>query len=173
MILVPHRASVQAMASEVSAAIAWSQRHGLEFDHDQDELTVWLALSGPGIEPNTTEDYLLRGRFDDYRAIAPEWLFVHPLTREIVGDAAFPNPMGPGAFGPSLFIQGSTGPLICAHFNRLAYASNGGVHGDWGDATSWLMRRPGQTWAADIGSMLDRIYRDIPYTRGRKAPLLD
>ncbi len=171
MIAVPRRASIQAVAAEIPAAIAWSARHGLTLEHDEDELTLWLALTGPSAEPGTVEEYLLRGRFDDYRAVAPEWLFVDPRTREEIGADAFPAPPGVGAFGASLFIQNNSRVLICAHFNRLAYASHGGVHGDWGETTSWLTRRPGQTYATNIGSMLDRIYRDMAYTRGRRAPV--
>jgi hypothetical protein len=171
MIAVPKRASVEAVAEELPAAIAWAQRNELKIEHDRDELTVYLHLTGPAVTDGHIEHYLLRGRFDDYRAIAPEWVFVDPRTRGSVGDAAFPHAPAGGAFGASLFIQGNGGALICAHFNRLAYATDGGVHTDWGETTSWLTRRSGQTFAPNIGSMLDRISRDMPYTQGRKAPL--
>jgi hypothetical protein len=167
MLVVPRRASAQAVLTELPAAAAWADRHGLRFESDEEALAIWLGLTGPGAEPGTSVEYLLRGRFDNYRAIAPEWLFVDSATREEIGEAAFPNPTGQGAFGPSLFIRGPSGPLICAHFNRLAYSVNGGVHTDWGETTSWLTRRPGQTYATEIGSMMDRIYREMPHTSGR------
>src|SRR3954469_7862159 len=100
------------MAAEMSATVAWASRHELLLEYNPERLTLWLALTADGTaERSAPERYLLRGRFDGYRGVPPEWTFVHPDTREEIGAAAFPHPdpLRPPPLGPSLFIDGSNG----------------------------------------------------------------
>jgi hypothetical protein len=165
MTLVPRVAVVQVVVDELVPAAAWAARQGLELTTDIERLRLELRLGGPSAE--SLEQYLLVGEFDDYRAIPPRWIFVHPESGEEVGQAAFPAP-GSTPFGASLF---HTAPVICAHFNRLAYSDAGGPHSDWGGLANWQNVGPGQAMALNIASMLDRIYRDLAFSRGRMAPL--
>jgi hypothetical protein len=152
--------------SEMPAALAWAARHGLEADGDGEALELRVRMTSSGGEP-----YLLEGRFDSYRAIAPAWRFLHPDTGEPAGGAAFPHPAPSSPWGTVLLTGGPAGPVICAHFNRLAYGEHNGPHPDWGPVTNWPNVAPGQARADTIAGMVDRIYRDVWLSPHRLAPL--
>lgn len=169
MLLIPTSVTHEAVAAEVLAATAWADRHSLPLTFDAEALRIEVLMAGPSADGTVgAQNYLLVGELDSFPAIAPAWTFLHPETRE-TGAHAFP--MVPSSqFGPGLFIQGGpTGWLICAPFNRLAYAEHQGVHGDWGGATTWKTPRSPYTAVTTIGGMLDRIWREVLQSTGRAS----
>jgi hypothetical protein len=149
--------------TEMPAALRWAARVGLDLSYDPRSLTGQLAISGPATaDDEPDEAYLITADFDQYRLLPPIWKFVHPHTREDIGPGAYPRPVGPSA----LHGQG----LVCAHWNRMAYAEHGGPHGEWGGPSSWQQPVTG-TVALTIPDMLDRLVREVSWSRGRMAPL--
>jgi hypothetical protein len=107
---------------------------------------------------------LLNVDFAGYRTVPPLWRCVDPRTSAAIGAAAYPKPSP----GQSSIFHGNG--LICAPWNRGAYAENGGPHQDWNGATNWA-RVPNYTVALTIGEMVDVLYRQTRAARGRYAPL--
>ncbi|HMJ35621.1 MAG TPA: hypothetical protein VK501_17055 [Baekduia sp.] len=162
------------VAEELPAAKAWAQRRGRQLSFDEEALSLTLPLYGPRASDNgDPEAYCLRGTFDDYRAVPPTWWFIHPDSEADIGPAAYPASPSPHPRGSGLFLaSGPTGAVICAHFNRLAYAEEQGPHGDWGATTNWLNTPPSNyTRAETIGDMLARISLEVDESQGRMAPL--
>jgi hypothetical protein len=162
---------------ELLAAMSEARRSGLEPVWDPNELCLRMAIKGPpapapgepplvagAAEPSMwTEPYLLEGVFDDYRTLPPIWRFLDPRDGRDVGTAAYPQPLGPSVF----HTQG----LICAHFNRMAYAENGGPHGNWNGTTAWQQPVEG-TIAMHVAAMLARLIWEVRYnSAGRMAEL--
>lgn len=162
------------VAEEMAAAEAWATRCGYDLSYDADALTISLPLLGadPG-GGDGGERYLLTGVLDDYRAVPPAWRFVHPDTAADIGPPAYPAGPNPNPRGSTLFTTGGpTGAVICAHFNRLAYAEHDGIHPDWGPPNNWLTLPPSAyTRAETIGDMLARIELEVRESPGRMAPL--
>jgi hypothetical protein len=149
---------------EVPAAVAWARRRGLDLAYDATALTVRLVLDGPGVsDQRPCERYVVQGVLEDYDVLPPAWRFIDPRTAGVIGQAAYPRPVG------NSVLHGNG--VICAPWNRLAYQVDGGPHGDWGPTTGWKMPRSGYTQALTIPDMLDRIHREVKRSRGRMAPL--
>lgn len=149
--------------TEMPAALRWAARTGLDLVYDSRSLTAHLAITGPADAENKADEaFLITADFDQYRLLPPIWKFVHPHTRQEIGLPAYPRPVGPSVFHG----QG----LICAHWSRMAYAEHGGPHGDWGGAGDWQQPRTG-TVALTIPDMLDRLVREVGWSRGRMGPL--
>lgn len=156
---------------ELPGAQAWADRAGLELTYDPDRLRLRVHLEGPGAD-GASERYLLEGRLEDYKTLPPIWHFVHPETAAEIGAGAFPaapqTPLG----GSSIIIaHGTRGAVICAHFNRLAFAEQGGPHADWGELSSWQNVNTGHTVATTLGDMLERINIEVKASPGRMALL--
>lgn len=145
------------------AALTWAARRGLDLRYESESLTASLRLVGPpAAEAQPGEAYLLTGCFERYRLLPPIWKFVHPTTGADIGLAAYPRPVDASV----LHGQG----LICAHWSRLAYSEHGGPHGNWGGPSSW--QRPVEgTVALTIPDMVDRLVREVNWSRGRMAVL--
>lgn len=150
---------------ELPAAVAWAEVHALEHSWNESELTFELRLTGGG-DPNTAEAYLLQGGFDDYRVLPPAWRFLDPRDAADIGPPAYPQA---GAFPGGSVLQ-TTG-MICAPWNRLAYAS--GPHPEWGDAAAWQTIAREYTQADRIPDMLARLLAEVKLSPGRQAPLPD
>ena len=180
MPLLPEETVRAYVAGEMPAARAWAARNGCELDFDEQALALSMKLSGPASDDNEGEPYLLKGTFDDYRALPPCWWMAHPLTGADIGPAAYPKHAQPHPRNSPLFITaGPTGAAICAHFNRLSYKENAGtdrerdgIHADWGEPTNWLTLPPDQyTRAETIADMLARIAVEVADSIGRMALL--
>ena len=169
MPLLPNPVVHASVAEEMAAVLAWARRSGLELDFDESELSLAVELMGAVGVNDVRERYALRGVFNDYRAIPPAWTFVHPDTGSDVGPPAFPKSAGNQS---SIFISGGRlGAVICAPFNRLAFAELGGPHDNWGAQTNWLNAGAGYTRAETIADMLARIATGVGETTERMAPL--
>ena len=159
--------------AEITPALAWAERNGYHLEYDIEALTVRLPLEGATNGETAAERYLLVGSFEGYRTLPPSWRFLHPDSEEDVGPPAYPAAPQPNPFGTGLFIAGGpTGALICAHFNRLAFAEVGGVHGNWGPLTNWQNPPTDYTVALTIGQMLQRIVLETRISTSRMAPLI-
>lgn len=160
--LLPCEVTVNLVEHEMSAAYAWAERHGIKIHWDSTTLNlrVWL------VQPETSEQFFLLGSFDGYREIPPAWIFSDSSWSQSNVKRNYPSPSIPGLCGSSIFHSSG---LICAPFNRLAYAAHRGPHADWGDLVGWLSA--GSMWvnATTIGDMLQVILRDFRLTRGRMA----
>lgn len=168
MALLPVDTVRAQLAEELEPAQAWATRRGLSLEFFEQEATLNLMLWGP-----EGEAYLLAGEFPDYPTLPPIWRFVDPRSGQKIGPAAYPAPVQPYPHGtPVVLDGGSEGVVLCAHFNRLAYAEEGGPHGDWGGLANWR-NRPigGYTFATCIAEMLVRIALEVSAANGRKAPL--
>jgi hypothetical protein len=168
MALLPASTVRNRVEEELPAARGWAERHGCRLEYEEDGPTLRVELRGPGDEP-----YLLEGRFEDYPTLPPAWRFLHPQSGERVGAPAYPQPANPHPRGTALVIvSGVEGIVICAHFNRLAFAELGGPHNDWGPLANW--RNPGTapyTYAETIGDMIARIALEVRESAGRMGEL--
>lgn len=148
--------------AELSAARAWAERHKSPLDWLPDALECRVKFT----QPETGEVFFLRGVFDNYRAVAPEWSFVDPEWGQTGHPKYFPKP-GQASFGASIFILHDKKAIICVPFNRLAYADHGGPHTDWSGPASWLNAGPTNIQAHTLGDMLQAVHRDFVFSRGR------
>jgi hypothetical protein len=145
------------------AAAAFAERNGLRLDWDADNLR--LRVTGL-TQPGTNETFTLVGDFVGYRVIPPAWDLEDPDSGALGTQVAFPQPNG-GPIG-SIF---HSKPVICAPFNRLAYADASGPHsGDWGASTGWLTAGAGYVRATTVGDMIATVHLHLGWTSGRMGP---
>jgi hypothetical protein len=153
---------------ELDAARAWASRNGAGLEWIPDELELRMTLS----QLETNELFFFRGRFDDYQAIAPHWQCVSAtwLGGDVLSDYPKPKEGLPRA---SIYlvhtVAGARTPVICAPFNRLAYAEHKGPHGDWGAPANWLAAPQAHVRATTIPDMLSVLQLHFLATRGRHA----
>lgn len=162
---------------EIPGAIQWATSHQLEHSWDEDalEFSVYLE-SRPEPEPDDPapasesqlhpEPYLLRGHFPDYRALPPIWRFFDPRDGSDIGRSAYPQA---GPFQDGSVLHGQA--VICAPWNRLAYAMHSGPHSDWTDPASWQTVASDKTHALTIPEMLARVRAEVIISPARLAPL--
>jgi hypothetical protein len=177
---LPAEVSSAYIEAELPAVRSLADREGVGLDFLPDRSALRLRLEGPPKAPEETppelipdgspEHYLLEGVLDDYRALPPDWNFLHPDTAEDIGAAAFPavprRPIG----GNSIFLPHGGSPVICAHFSRRAYGP-GAPHNEWGPATGWQTVQPGNVRADTLADMLARIICEVRISDGRMEVL--
>jgi hypothetical protein len=151
--------------AELPGAQAWAQRRGLLFQWVPEQLQVRVTLT----QPVTSEVFYLRGFFDDYRAMAPEWSFTDAQWVS-TGDQHYSPPTVQTFHGASIFINHENRAVICVPFNRLAYKQKDGPHTDWEGPANWLNVKAPHIHADTVADMLQAIYRDFVYSRGRMRP---
>jgi hypothetical protein len=148
--------------AELEGAQGWAKRHGFKLEWNSPDLRLQLTLP----QQETGATYYLRGTLSEYRALPPEWSFTDSAWTAVGRPVDFPRAVQT-CFGASIFITFQDRAVICAPFNRLAYTSHSGPHGDWGGVGNWLNAGPGRIHAETIGDMLQAVYRDFTVTRGR------
>lgn len=157
--MVPEETTRALLGGEAGAIEAWAARHGwsVEIDH------VRLALVATVRHPADASLLLIAADLQGYRAIPPAWRFLDPRTGQ-AGPTAFPaaGPL-PGGKG-SIFHPNA---VLCAPWNRLAYQTEGGPHGDWGEFTNWLNVAGDVTRAGTIAEMLSAISVHLGHSPGR------
>jgi hypothetical protein len=155
--MVPAAVTLAVLNQEVPAAQRWAARHAWAIEVDLDA----LQLTGITRHPADDSELVLIGQFTGYRAVPPAWRFVDPATGQTTS-CAFPA-AGSSPGGSSIF---HTMPVLCAPWNRLAYAEGGGPHGDWGAAAGWLKVR-NTTQAHTIADMLATVNAHLRHSPGR------
>lgn len=164
--IVPEAVSRGVLELELLGAEAWATAHGWALEADPNALRVQVHLQ----HPRDRGQLLLTGEFDDYKALPPAWRFVDPETREPT-PASFPRG-GPFPQDSALAGKGSIfhdQRVICAPWNRLAYAKHAGPHGDWGEPVGWLNVRGDMPRATTVGQMLAVVYTHLRASPTRMA----
>jgi hypothetical protein len=160
--MVPADVTGMVVSEELFGAARWAERHEVPLSWLADQLELRAIL----VQPETNELFYLRGQFGEYRALPPIWTFTDEGFTASPAAGWYPKPTVT-RFGPSIFL--SNPMVICAPFNRLAYAENNGPHRDWNGPLHWLSAGAGYVQAHFIGDMLQVIKRDFEPTRGRMA----
>lgn len=161
--MIPRDHTLIYIEEELLGAEAWAERHAVRLLWVPESLEVRATLT----QPETKDLFFLRGRFDDYREIAPAWSFTDAEWTGAPRPQLFPRPAPPPNGGASIF---HTQPVICAPFNRLAYKQHQGPHVDWGGPAGWLTAgRPNEVRAHYLGDMLSVMHQHFVVTRGRMA----
>ncbi|MBI5434906.1 MAG: hypothetical protein HZA52_18885 [Planctomycetes bacterium] len=127
-----------------------------------DWLPEALQLRATFRQPATDEPFYLLGEFANYRAHPPGWEFWDAEWATRRAPNAYPKSNG-GPYG-SVF---HTNRIVCAHFNRFAYATESALHPDWVDLAQWITVAPGTVRAITVGDMLAVFHRDIQCSSGR------
>ena len=156
--MVPPEVSRALLEKELPAIEAWAARQGWSVKIDLDALRIEARCR----HPQDHLPLLLVGAFDGYAVIPPAWDFINPYTGERHGQAF------PSAGDGSIF---HTNLVICAPWNKLAYVTHGGPHGDWGELTNWQADRPGSTRATTIADMLSQVDVHLRRSPGRMSPV--
>lgn len=131
--------------------LARSQRWGIIPDYDR--LTVLVTMFAHNGDP-----YLIEARCDDYKEIPPLFEFIDPDSGAKGTPHAYPKTNGDSFFH-------SSGPCICAPFNRKAYKSvaTTGPHDNWRLGDWMTCTDSGVQWGdySKLGDMLGQIHRRI------------
>ena len=162
--MLPDRVTAAALASELEVACAWAEREQVQLDCSLPEKLLRAVL----VRDDSPERFYLQGRFDGYKALPPIWEWCDANWANAGDRRLSPNAV-PTSHGSSMFLDHRGTAVICAPFNRLAYAANDGPHRDWGELTHWMTVRRGVVYAVEVGDMLHTIARDFRYTSGRMA----
>ena len=161
--MLPTTVTAAAMADELPGAMAWAKRHQIAMDT---RLIADHILRAVLVQPTSSETFYLQGTFGDYKAYPPIWEWYNENWSSTEELHLSPH-SGAGPFGSSMFIQHGGRGLICAPFNRLAYADHNGPHPDWGNPAQWTTAGQGYVHAVTIGDMLSSIFRDLRFSDGR------
>jgi hypothetical protein len=157
--MVPTETTIAVVEYELRGAEAWAARHGWKLTFS----ATLLSLTAEMLHPIDGSRLRLRANVVGYRAVAPAWEFVDPDS-DASRRSDFP---APGAVDGKSSIFHSQ-PVICAPFNRLAYAEGNGPHkGDWGSATGWLNVSGDIVRATTLGEMLAVIELHLSCSPGR------
>jgi hypothetical protein len=125
--LVPVGVSQVILAAELETAKPWLARHSWGAELADDGLTLEIRTHHPA----DGGPLLLRGQFDGYRALPPNWIFLDPDTMQ-ANPRAWP---AAGPVGDQASIFHSFG-VVCAHFSRSGFSEMGGPH-PWGGLSNW------------------------------------
>jgi len=105
------------------------------------------------------EAYEFEISLDDYRALPPAFELRHLATGERGTRRCYPK----GGLG---YFHNQ--PVLCAPWNRKAYAALGGPHSDWAMA-QWSTYRPNHTRLGDILALIQNLLDDRSSYEGRMA----
>ena len=155
--MVPRDTTLAVVACELPGLQAYAQRHGWSVDWRPEPLVLILD----GRHPADGSPVRLHADVTGYRAVPPGWRFIsHDGEPPSATRAPKPGTL-PGNIGSIFHANG----IICAPFNRLAYAEHSGPHGDWGGPAKWLGVR-GHVTAKELGQMLAQIVLHLKYSPG-------
>jgi hypothetical protein len=154
--MIPTEKTIAVVEHQLEGAQAWAERRGFEANWDPDSLELRVTFT----QPETGREFYLRGRFDGYPALPPEWTFCDEDWESCGEKTVFPSRPNEG----NTMIHGQG--ILCAHFNRLAFREHGGPHGDWGGPAQWITPKNSTVYADTIGDMLGAIWRDFRETSG-------
>jgi hypothetical protein len=161
--VIPKVDTVLIVNFELGGARAWGERNHVSIGWTEEDLVLRATFT----QPETRELFYLKGTFDNYKELPPALTFCNVDWQATGAREHFPKPFGESPFGATIFIEHHGKPVICAPFNRLAYAQNQGPHGDWGGPVHWQTAAADRVHATCIGDMLQIILRDLNLTKGR------
>ena len=124
--------SRQVMEEELEALKPLASTFGWTVEPDLTNLTVRVTMRSSV----DNEVYIIEACCDDYKALPPEFEFIHPVTGERGKHSCYPK-------GSSYF---HSAPCICVQWNRKAYRS---PHPEW-EMVGWTSARPGMTTLGDM-----------------------
>jgi hypothetical protein len=145
--------TIATVEDELAAVKAYAQRHGWATAWNADQ----LRLTCDGKHPADATPIRIIASVEGYRALPPAWTFEDPASNR----SLFPK--GGAVNGKSSIFHGRC--VICAPFNRLAYAQHGGPHSNWGGPERWLEVR-GHIQATTLASMLASILGHLKASPG-------
>ncbi len=156
--------------TEMEPALSWAARHGWELQLDASALRLTALMAHPADK----HPLALVADLNGYRGVPPAWEFVDRETRAR-DRHAFPK--GAPLFAPpgqkaSIFTEYQGTPVVCAPFNRLAFADGTGIHGNWGASSGWLsliVDGGDIVRASTLGEMLATIELHLRVSPGRYA----
>lgn len=131
---------------ESPAIEKWAARRGWAVTIDLENLIIIAVVQHPAL-PKVSVRF--RAELPNYRMQPPQWRCID--EKGGTASSAFPAP-GLIANGASSIFHSSG--FICASWNAVAYAENGGVHTDWGAMNNWLSVPPPISQAHTIPDML-------------------
>lgn len=159
--MIPAPVTRAVAAEEMVAVTAWASRRPGWAAHLNDEEPLLVI---DGVHPTTEVPVRIIANLTGYRAVPPTWTFAAPSGATAA--APFPQPTTPAAGPASIFHPNR---IICAPWNRLAYAENNGPHADWGGLANWTSAGAGATKADTLADMLDQIYLHLSLSKGMAA----
>lgn len=143
------------MADELPAMTAWAERNGWRLTYDPDALRGRAEVEHPHV---TGRIIIFRFEVTGYpNEQPPAWWCGGDGTSVSTDRADYPRPAQippPGLPNGSIFHPN---PVICAPWNRLAYAEHGGPHADWAALAAWKTYGAGSTQAHTIADMLSAL----------------
>lgn len=143
---IPGEVTVAIVDDELPGLLGYLNRHGWQVEWSPLE----LRLAVTGRHPKDGVPVRIVAALDGYRALPPAWTFEDPTGGR--GGASFFPRAGSIPDGRSSIFHGKG--VICAPFNRLAYKTLGGPHGDWGGPEKWLeVNVPSQVRAIRLANM--------------------
>jgi hypothetical protein len=156
--VIPATVTRAVVANEMAAVAAWVARHpGWAAQYDDTSLQLVVDTTHPAKEVALR----LTADLGGYRAIPPAWRVVDPSGGD--GAVLFPQVGTTPVVSSSIFHPNR---VICAPWNRLAYAEHGGPHGDWGALTNWLSAAFDSTKAETLADMLSQIRLHLSISPG-------
>lgn len=153
----------------MASAAAWAERHGWQLALDSSALRLTASMT----HPKDGAPLALVADLNGYRGVPPAWEFVEPETgartrHAFPKGAPVPFPTGQKT---SIFTEHQATPVICAPFNRLAFADVNGIHANWGAAAGWLGVIANDAGdivrASSLGEMLSTIELHLRVSPGR------
>ena len=153
--MVPPEVTRAHVDSELSSELVnpWARTHGWELSWHPGALLLRVTLRSKVDQ----ERYQLEMDLHGYRALPPLIELVHPETSERGSRKCYPGG-GRGYFHNQ--------PVLCAPWNRKAYAAHGGPHGDWA-LTQWATYRPNHARLLDILVLIQSLLDDASSYSGR------
>ena len=143
--------------------MAWAARHGIDVTTLMPSKRILRVVL---VQEKSKEKFFLQGQFEQYKALPPVWEWCDTNWSGNGSSCLSPKPENT-PFGSSIFITHNNKAIICAPFNRLAFAKHSGLHKKWGDPTQWITAGLGHVHAVTIGDMLQVLLRDFLYTTER------
>ncbi|MEZ0357998.1 hypothetical protein [Mycobacterium sp. SA01] len=148
------------LAAEMPAVTAWASRRGWTIEADAPS----LRLSAATVHPVVQTVIVFCADLTGYPATPPAWTCLNGTGH--AASAAFPVAGSRAGLSGSIFHPNG---VICAPWNRLAYAVHGGPHNDWGDLTGWKTVTGGVTQAHTLADMLTTLALHLSASRAIAA----
>jgi hypothetical protein len=140
---------------ELNEARGWAERHRWSINWRSEQLILEVTMRSVIDE----EIYELEATLRDYRALPAAFELRHLVTGERGTHRCYPK----GGLG---YFHNQ--PVLCAPWNRKAYAALGGPHSDWAMA-QWWTYRPNHARLGDILALIQELLNDRSSYQGRMA----